>query len=156
MKSILIAAALLLVAPAAAQAQVAAAAVPNTFDRPAGAPAPAPARLPNPAPAPAPLSPTPADARSEDVLRDLIASARAGAWNYALMTDDLANQYRGKTELLPIINGFGALQGVQFVGSRDEFDIYAVTFATEVTEWVIGIDDAGKVAALLFRPAPAE
>lgn len=155
MKPLLLAAAVLLLAPATlasgAHAQAAAGALPNTFDDPA-----ARARVVSPAPA-APasaLASDPANAASDDILRTLIASAQAGAMDYALMTDDLAAKVREQeATVTPLIQGFGPLVAVDFVGSRDRNDLFAVTFANAATEWVIGIDDAGKVAALLFRPA---
>lgn len=153
MKPLLLAAALLL-APAAAQAQVAAATVPNSFDRP-GAQAP---RTPAPTVAPAapaaPMSTTPANSRSEEVLREVIAGGQAGALPYALMTDDLAAKVREQeTAVLPILKGFGAIQALDFVGSREGADLFAVTFATAATQWIIGFNDSGKIDALLFRPA---
>jgi len=150
MKPILLAAAVLLLIPAAAHAQVAAGALPNTFDDPA---ARAQAATPAPAPA-APMASEPASAQSEDLLRTLIASAQAGAMDYALMTDDLAAKVREQeAAVMPILEGFGALVTVDFVGSQDRNDLFAVTFANAETEWVIGVNDDGKVAALLFRPA---
>lgn len=150
MKPILLAAAVLLLIPAAAHAQVAAGALPNTFDDPA-----ARAQAATPAPAPAtPMASEPASAQSEDLLRTLIASAQAGTMDYALMTDDLAAKVREQeAAVMPIIEGFGALVTVDFVGSQDRNDLFAVTFANAETEWVIGVNDDGKVAALLFRPA---
>ncbi|KQY89884.1 hypothetical protein [Brevundimonas sp. Root1423] len=155
MKTLLIAAAFLL-APAAAQAQVAAATVPNSFDRPASqaprAATPAPA-APAAAAVPA-MSTTPANARSEELLREIIAGGQAGALPYALMTDDLAGKVRAQEAgILPLLQGFGAIQALDFVGSRDGADLFAVTFATAATQWIVGIDESGKVAALLFRPA---
>lgn len=150
MKPILIAAALLLV-PAAAQAQVAAASMPNSFDRPAAAP-----RAPAVAPVEAaiPAAATPANPRSEEVLREIIAGAQAGTINYALMTDDLAGKVREQEAAIrPLIAGFGAVQAVDFVDSQNGADLFAVTFTTAATEWVIGFDESDKVAALLFRPA---
>ena len=150
MKPILLAAAALLLAPAAAHAQVAAGALPNTFDDP---PARAQAATPAPAPA-APMASEPASAQSEDLLRTLIASAQAGAMDYAVMTDDLAAKVREQeAAVLPIIESFGALVSVNFMGSQDRNDLFSVTFANAATEWVIGVNDDGKVAALLFRPA---
>ena len=150
MKPVLLAAALLaaaLAAPAAAQAQVAAGSVPNTFDRPAQS---------APAPVPAPSAPAaPATPQSEDTLRAIIASAQAGAMDYSLMTDDLASRIREQeATVTPLIQGFGAVQAVDFVGSQGEADLFAVTFANAATQWMIGFDASGKVAALLFRPAP--
>ncbi|WIY69491.1 hypothetical protein KB221_00350 [Aquidulcibacter paucihalophilus] len=146
MKPLLIAAALLLL-PAAAQAQVAAGSMPNSFDAPGAARA-APAAAPVAAP------PTPVNARSEDVLREIIAGAQAGTINYALMTDDLAARIRAQeTAIRPLIAGFGPVQAVDFVGSQDGADLFAVTFSNAATQWVIAFNETDKVAALLFRPA---
>ena len=159
MKPLLIAAALLL-APAAAQAQVAAASMPNSFDRPASQAVPAqPSAPPAPAVAPAsapasPVSTTPANARSEEVLREIIAGGQAGTLPYAMMTDDLAGKLREQESgVLPLLKSFGAIQAFDFVGAQDGADMFAVTFATAATQWIIAFDDSGKVAALLFRPA---
>jgi hypothetical protein len=147
MKPLLIAAVLLL-APAAARAQVAAGALPNTFDRPAQA---APVQPSTPTLTPAP---TPANARSEEVLREIIASAQAGAIDYSLMTEDLGGKVREQAgEIQPLIQGFGPVQAVDFVGAQDGADLFVVLFANQATQWVIGFDGADKVAALLFRPA---
>lgn len=148
MKPLLIAAALMLV-PAAASAQVAAGALPNTFDGPAPAAAAAPSQ-------PAPSQPAiarPANARSGDVLREIIAGAQAGTLDYALMTDDLAARVREQeSAITPLIQGLGAVLAVDFMTAQNGADLFAVTFANAATEWVIGFDDSGKVAALLFRP----
>ncbi|MDO9588352.1 MAG: hypothetical protein Q8R45_12805 [Brevundimonas sp.] len=139
MKPLLIAAALLL-APTVAQAQVAAGALPNTFDRPVRA---------TPVPATAP-----ADERSGDTLRTIIAGAQVGALDYALMTDDLAGKVREQeAAITPLIQSFGAVLAVAFIGSQEGADRFGVTFANAATEWVIGFSDEGKVAVLLFRPA---
>lgn len=148
MKPLLIAAALLLI-PAQAQAQVAAASMPNSFD--------APARLPRAAAPVVPATPqaaSPANPRSQAVLREIIAGAQAGAINYALMTDDLAAKVREQEAAIqPLIAGFGLVQAVDFVGIQNGADLFAVTFSTAATEWVIGFTPDDKVAALLFRPA---
>ena len=142
MKPLLIATALLLL-PAGAQAQVAAASMPNSFD--------GPARV---APATVPAAPAPANPRAEAVLRDIIAGAQAGTIDYALMSDDLAARVREQEATIqPLIAGFGPVQAVDFVGSQNGADLFAVIFANAATEWVIGFNEAGKVAALLFRPA---
>jgi hypothetical protein len=147
MKPLLIAAALLL-APAAAHAQVAAGSMPNSFDTPAVAAQSAPVAAPIAAP------PTPVNARSEDVLREIIAGAQAGTINYALMTDDLAARLRSQEATIrPLIAGFGPVQAVDFVGSQDGADMFAVTFSNAATQWVIAFNETDKVAALLFRPA---
>ncbi len=146
MKPLLIAAALLLL-PAGAQAQVAAASMPNSFD--------SPVRVAQTAPAAAvPAAPAPAHPRAEAVLRDIIAGAQAGTIDYALMSDDLAARVREQEATIqPLIAGFGLVQAVDFVGSQNGADLFAVIFANAATDWVIGFNEAGKVAALLFRPA---
>ena len=143
MKPLLIAAALLLL-PAGARAQVAAASMPNSFDGPVRvAPVAAPA-----------VAPAPANPRAEAVLRDIIAGAQAGTIDYAVMTEDLAGKVREQeASIQPLIVGFGPVQAVDFVGSQNGADLFAVIFANAATEWVIGFNEADKVAALLFRPA---
>ena len=151
MKTLLFAAALVIAAPAVAQAQVAAGALPNTFD------GPAPARA---TPAAAPATPTaevaatPANAASEPTLRALIAGMQAGTLDYALMTDDLAGKVREQeATVTSLIQDFGALQSLTFAGAQGGADLFAVSFAEVETQWVIGFNEAGKVAVLLFRPA---
>ena len=146
MKPLLIAAALLLL-PAGARAQVAAASMPNSFDGPVRV-----ARVA--APIAAPAAPAPANPRAEAVLRDIIAGAQAGTIDYAVMTEDLAGKVREQeASIQPLIVGFGPVQAVDFVGSQNGADLFAVIFANAATEWVIGFNEADKVAALLFRPA---
>jgi hypothetical protein len=146
MKPLLIAAALLLL-PAGAQAQVAAASMPNSFDSPVRVAQTAP-------PAAVSAAPAPAHPRAEAVLRDIIAGAQAGTIDYALMSDDLAARVREQEATIqPLIAGFGLVQAVDFVGSQNGADLFAVIFANAATDWVIGFNEAGKVAALLFRPA---
>lgn len=157
MKSLLIAAVLML-APAAAHAQVAAGALPNTFDRPvAEAPASTPDAPGVAAPVPTPDAPgvaEPVDERSEDTLRAIIAGAQAGTLDYALMTDGLAGKVREQeAAITSLLEGFGALQAIDYVGHQDGADLFGVTFANAATQWVIGFNAEGKVAALLFRPA---
>lgn len=146
MKSLLIAAALIL-APAAAEAQVAAGALPNSFDRPVqAAPVAAPAALD--------AASGPENALSEGTLRTIIAGAQAGTLDYALLTDDLAGKVREQeAAITPLLQSFGAVQRVEFIGRQDGADLFVVAFANVVTQWVIGFNDEGKVAALLFRPA---
>ena len=143
MKPLLFAAALA-VLPSAAHAQVAAGSVPDPFARDGGA-ATAPA---------APAVREPLNAAAEATLRTIIASTQAGAMDYSVMTEDLASKVREQeAQVTPLIQGFGALQSVEFVGSENGADLFAVTFAEAATQWIIGFNDDGKVAALLFRPA---
>lgn len=148
MKSALIALALL-AAPAAAHAQVAAATMPNTFDGPARG---APAQPVQPA-APA-VAATPANPQSEATVRKIIADAQAGTMDYSIMTDTLADRIRPQAaQVTPIIQSLGAIQTFEFAGSQEGADMFLVRFASAATQWIIGFDDAGKVDALLFRPA---
>ena len=88
------------------------------------------------------------------MLRDIIAGAQAGTIDYAVMTEDLAGKVREQEATIqPLIAGFGPVQAVDFVGSQNGADLFAVVFANAATEWVIGFNEADKVAALLFRPA---
>jgi len=157
MKPLLLVAALLLIpvaAPTVAQAQGAAGSMPNSFDGPVRPRAAVPAPAAAPARPVIPAATAPANPRSETVLRDIIAGAQAGTVDYALMTDDLAGKMREQeASIIPLIAGFGPVQAVDFVGSQNGADLFAVTFANAATQWVIGFNEAGKVAALLFRPA---
>ena len=145
--------ALALALPTASVAQVAAGSVPNTFDRPATAPRTAPVQ-PAPAAVAEALSNTPAHAASEETLRTIIASLQSGTPDYGLLTDDLATQMRAQAPtILPLIQGFGAIQSFDFVGSRSGADLFVINFASAQTEWIVGMNEDGKVAALLFRPA---
>lgn len=139
--------------PSAASAQVAAGTVPNTFDRPASA-APATPTQASPQTATGPMSPTPANEASEASLRTIIASLQAGTPDYSLLTEGLATQMRAQAStIVPLIQGFGTIQSFDFVGSRDGADMFVVNFANAETQWIVGMEDSGKIAALLFRPA---
>lgn len=139
------AASLALLTPGAALAQVAAGAMPNSFDRPAQA---------APQPTPAALSPTPANAESEDILRGLIAGLQAGTPDYGVMSTDLADKVREQAPAIKtLLESLGAVQAVDFAGSQNGADLYVVNFANAQTDWIIGINETGKVAALLFRPS---
>jgi Tfp pilus assembly protein PilW len=148
-----LAAALVLPAAGAASAQAAGAAgtLPNTFDRPAVAPTrPTPTQE-------APVGPSdPAKvAAAETALKATIAAMQAGAPNYDAMTPDLASKVREQaTTVTPLIHGFGALNGVSHVGTQDGAELFLVIFANAPTQWIIGLNPEGKIAALLFRPAP--
>lgn len=147
-----------LMAGPAAQAQSAlaqpaqrnvAATLPNTFDDPA-----ARARAVQAAPPPAPASAT-ANPRAEAALRAVIADFAAGEPDYDRFTDDLAERLRVRAdELVPLIQGFGPLESVEFVGHERGADLFLAVFAEARTQWIVGLED-DKITALLFRPAPA-
>ena len=129
----------------------AAATLPNTFDGPARAPV-------------APAGPTAAAASqagvtdadiAEGALRVIIADLAAGQLDAELFTTDLANRLRPQlTTLRPIVQGFGELGTIEAQGLSNGANQFLVTFENAATQWIIGLNDEGRVAALLFRPAP--
>lgn len=143
-------AAILVAAPAgAATAQTAAATLPNTFDAPRASPA-----------VPAPQGPSAAQApdiaRAEEALRAVIAAAQAGQLDYAAFTDDLGVRMRTQEDrLLPVIQSFGALQTIGYVGQESGAALFRIVFANQNTEWLIAFSPDDRIAALLFRPAAA-
>lgn len=147
MKTALLAGLALLLSPAAALAQTgpAAATLPNSFDQTITVPA-----------APV-IVQTIADERSEDALRDFIAGAAAGDIDTSNLSDALVTAITAQADqVTPLIQSFGAVQAVTFVGKRDGADLFSVLFANAETEWMIGFNDDGKIGALLFRPASSQ
>ena len=146
-------AAALLLAPVPAFAQAAAGAVPNAFDRPAQS-ATTQARPAPAAPAATGAAQAPDIARSEEVLRAVIAAAQGTGFDYADFTTGLGTQIRQQeAQVIPLIKGFGAVKTVEYVKQEGEAQMFKVTFDNQVTEWMIGFDADDKIAALLFRPA---
>lgn len=141
--------ALPMTAPTQAMAQAAAGSVPNTFDNSAAA-----QTAPTPAPRPAAAA-RPVNANAAATIRTIISGMKSNALDFDLFTEELAGKIREQqAQIFPILQGFGAVQAVDFVRSQEGADLFIVTFATAETQWVIGFDDAGKVDALLFRPVP--
>ena len=160
MKTALIASFLLLApAPVLAQSSGAAAgAVPNSFDAPAAqATTPAPRAAPQPSGPAARTAPaaSPADiAKGETALRDLIGDIQGAGLDYSVFTENLATQIREQSaQVTPLIKSFGTLGAVEHQRGEGQAQLYRATFENQVTEWLIGFDDDGKIAALLFRPA---
>ena len=160
MKTALIASFLLLApAPVLAQSSGAAAgAVPNSFDAPAAqATTSAPRPTPQPSGPPAQTAPaaSPADiAKGEAALRDLIGDIQGAGLDYSVFTDNLAAQIREQSaQVTPLIKSFGELREIDHQRAEGQAQLYRATFENQVTEWLIGFDDDGKIAALLFRPA---
>lgn len=130
----------------------AAATLPNSFDGPAARPVPE---------APLPDAPggTAAAAQqlAEDALVTVIGQLKAGQVEPALYTADLATRLRGQLPTLrPKLESFGEIVDVEAQGSSDGAGQFLVTFDTTATQWLIGIDGEGRIAALLFREAPPE
>ncbi len=128
----------------------AAATLPNTFDGPA---APA-ASVVRPA---APGGPVTEAQRAEAALRTVIAQMQAGEIDLALFTPDLGRQLASQmTTVAPLVAGFGELVSIEAQGTTpDGGGRFLVTFEKAYTQWLIGLEDGGLIAALLFRPAPA-
>jgi septal ring-binding cell division protein DamX len=130
----------------------AAATIPNTFDTPARPVTPPPAAS---AAGPTQDEVTQAD-MAEGALRVVIADLAEGELDAALFTTDLANRLRPQLPTLrPIVQGFGALELIEPQGLSNGANQFLVTFENAATQWIVGLNDEGRVSALLFRPAPA-
>ena len=128
----------------------AAATLPNTFDSPT-APRPAP-------PPPAAPGGQVSDAQmAEAALRSVIVQLKAGDIQEAMFTPDLGRRLNSQmTTFSPLVQGFGDLQTIEPSGVDDGVAQYLVTFDNAATQWLIGLEEGGLIAALLFRPAPPE
>lgn len=138
---------MLVPASALAQSGPAAATLPNGFDQPAAAPAQAEPDIVQ----------AMADERAEDALRDFIAGAAAGEIDTSNMTEDLITAIKAQSDQVSaLIESYGTVEAVTFAGKQNGADLFSVLFAEADTQWVIGFNEAGKVAVLLFRPTPPE
>lgn len=140
--------------PPAAEApksDVAAATLPNPFAAP-GRSSPAPAAV-----APAAQPPAPADPRTEPALRAVIAAVQAGPLDAALFTESVAAQMpEQEPPLRALLDGKGELVTIVHRGQQNGADIYQALFEHGDTQWVVGVDAAGKVAVFLFRETPRQ
>jgi len=138
----------------AAQDGVAAARLPNAFGQPVRAtPAPQPVAQPS-SPAPSPTEA--ADPRSEAALRGVIAAAQAETLDYAVFTPGVGEtmqQGQGQT-LMDMVENMGALRTLVFAGRQNGADLYRARFEAGDTQWIVGMDEAGKIAVFLFRETP--
>ena len=137
-------------APASTPAPVAAATLPNSFDSPVTRTAPPSAPIAMPSAGQV----TEADV-AEGLLRAVIADLAAGRIEADLFTPDLAGRLTPQLpQLQPVVRGFGALGPIEAQGVTDGANQFLVTFDNAVTQWVIGLNEEGRISALLFRPAP--
>ncbi|HEV2081465.1 MAG TPA: hypothetical protein VGR32_03320 [Brevundimonas sp.] len=130
-------------AAAAQEETVAAGRIQNTFDA-NGRPTPraTPAR-------------TEADVRSEPAIRAFVGGLQTGTVDWSVFTPNVVEQLRpAEAQMSEAVRGLGALESVEFFQHRDGADLFLVRFAEADTQWIIGFDEAGKIAALMFRPAP--
>lgn len=129
----------------------AAATLPNTFDSPTAPAAPA-AR-----PIATPGSQVSDAQMAEAALRSVIEQLKVGDLQEAMFTPDLGRRLNSQmTTFSPLVRGFGELQTIEPSGVEDGVAQYVVTFDNAATQWLIGLEDGGLIAALLFRPAPPE
>lgn len=133
--------------PPQSKGDVAAANLPNAFG---GGPAAAPAAV-----VPAAQPPAAADPRTEPALRAVIAAVKAGPLDAAMFTENVAAQIPDQEgPLRALLDGKGELVTIVHRGQHNGADIYQALFENGDTQWVIGVDDAGKVAVFLFRETP--
>lgn len=138
-----VAAALLAGAAGAQEQTVAAGRIQNTFDA-TGRPS-----------AVATAERTDADPRAEPAIRAFIGGLQTGTVDWSAFTPNLAAQIQpAEAEAAAVIGRLGALESLEFFQHRDGADLFLVRFEQADTQWVIGFDEEGKIAALLFRPAP--
>ncbi|MEQ7156072.1 hypothetical protein [Brevundimonas aurifodinae] len=137
-------------APASTPAPVAAATLPNSFDSPVTRTAPPSAPIAMPSAGQV----TEADV-AEGLLRAVIADLAAGRIEADLFTPDLAGRLTPQlAQLQPLVQGFGALGPIAPQGVVNGANQFLVTFDNAETQWVIGLNEDGRISALLFRPAP--
>jgi hypothetical protein len=93
---------------------------------------------------------------SEAALRRLIAGILVGQPNYAEMTPDLAAVTRQQLpKLEALVQGFGAVQSVQFQGvGQAGWDSYEVKQQHGSTLWRLSLDSSGIIDGALVTLAP--
>ncbi len=127
----------------------AAATLPNTFDGPPAAPTPR-------APAAPPSQVTDAQ-MAEAALRAVIEQFRVGDINEALFTPGVATQLNAQlAEYSRLIRGFGEVQSIEAQGASGGVGQFLVIFDNAATQWQVGLEEGGLVAAVRFREAPPE
>ena len=100
---------------------------------------------------PAATAPSSDVARAEAALRTVIAQFQAGAPDYASMETPLADAVKAQPAVVGMVQGFGALQSVAYVGPVNGAHQFKVAFATAETTWFIALSPTGKIAGLVFR-----
>ena len=126
----------------------AAATLPNTFDSPTAPPAPARPEA----------GPQVTDAQmAEGALRAIIEQFRAADIDEALFTPGVASQLNGQLATYSrLIRGYGAVQSIEPQGANAGVGLFLVVFENAATQWQVGLEEGGLVAALRFREAPPE
>ena len=135
-------------APGSAATGGAAATLPNTFDAPVAA---------TPAPAPAAAPAVSNTQMAEETLRAVIEQFRAADIDERLFTPGVATQLNGQLAAYSrLIRGYGAVQSIEAQGATNGVGQFLVVFDNAATQWQVGLEDGGLVAALRFREAPPE
>lgn len=127
----------------------AAATLPNTFDGPAATPIPAARRA---------VGPQVSDAQmAEAALRSVIEQFREGDIDETLFTPDVARRLNGQlATYVELIQSYGALESIETQNVSNGVGQFLVVFENAATQWQVGLEDGGLVAALRFREAPPE
>lgn len=129
----------------------AAATIPNTFDSPAAPPRPV-----TPPPAPAASQVTDVE-MAEGALRAVIEQFRAAEIDERLFTPGVATQLNGQLATYSrLIRGYGRVQSIEALGATNGVGQFLVVFDNAATQWQVGLEEGGLVAALRFREAPPE
>lgn len=140
-----------LASPVSAPTGAAAGALPNTFDSPTATPAPA---APLPA---APAGQVTDTQMAEAALRSVIEQFRTADIDEDLFTPGVATQLNGQlAEYSRRIRSYGAVQSIETQGAGNGVGQFLVIFENAATQWQVGLEEGGLVAALRFRPAPPE
>jgi len=128
-----------------------AATLPNAFSG-----SPRPAAAPTPEAPDAPTAPTPVDPRTEPALRMVIGAVRSSpTLDLAMFSDNTAAQMpEQEPRLRALLEGKGELVAIVHRGQQNGADIYQAVFENGDTQWMVGVDEAGKVAVFLFRETP--
>ena len=127
----------------------AAATLPNTFDGPAAAAAVAARRSPGPQVSDAQMA--------EAALRAVIEQFREGDIDEELFTPDVARRLNGQLETYSErIQSYGAVESIETQDVSNGVGQFLVVFENAATQWQVGLEDGGLVAALRFREAPPE
>ena len=129
----------------------AAATIPNTFDGPVAQPRPV-----TPLPA-APAAQVTDAEMAEGALRAVIEQFRAADIDERLFTPGVATQLNGQlANYSRLIQGYGAVQSIEAQGATNGVGQFLVIFDNAATQWQVGLEDGGLVAALRFRETPPE
>jgi pimeloyl-ACP methyl ester carboxylesterase len=86
------------------------------------------------------------------VLRQVIIDMQRGTPDPASMEPALFAAIRAQGAAA-LIGRYGALRRIEFVGVRNDADVYRVTFQNAVTLCTIRLSSTGRVAGLVFKPA---